>query len=364
MNPKAFIWLAGVTAIVLIAAAFSIQSQYGGAPRLQVETPVFPGLENKVNTISEIDIAHAEGKFTLKRIQGRWTAADRSGYPANLEKIQKTIFNVSQLRLREAKTKMPDRYVRLDLQDITVKKARSKMLTMKNDSGESLVHMIVGNRKFGLGGGADNEGVYFRKAGNKQAWLARGQLDISEDATEWLDRTLIDVDTQRVRRVTNTGPDGSVLTVAKATAKGADFKIHNPPKDAKFVTSLESKLADVGGALNDIDLKDVARDTDVTFLAAKTHKSVIETFDGLTVNVTLFKDGEKHWARFHATANPPAEIDKDVKQLKSAADVRKQADAFNARTKGWTYRLYEYKYAPLTTQIPDLLEKKDKKKSS
>ena len=45
-------------------------------------------------------------------------------------------------------------------------------------------------------------------------------------------------------------------------------------------------------------------------------------------------------------------------QLKSANDVKKEADAINARAGGWAYKLQTYKLETLRRKLEDLLEQK------
>jgi len=45
-------------------------------------------------------------------------------------------------------------------------------------------------------------------------------------------------------------------------------------------------------------------------------------------------------------------------KLKTAADVAKEAEALNARTAGWAYRLPAYKIDYMTRSLADLVEDK------
>ena len=80
--------------------------------------------------------------------------------------------------------------------------------------------MIVGKRRYDRLG-AGNDGVYLRKPGEAQSWLARGTLDPSGDPASWLDRQIIDISEKKIAKVTLTQPDGSKLVISRAAPERA-----------------------------------------------------------------------------------------------------------------------------------------------
>src|SRR5438477_171591 len=69
--------------------------------------------------------------------------------------------------------------------------------------------------------GAGNDGVYIRKPGDPQAWLARGSLEFSDQLSSWLDRRILDLPEKRIAKVTLTQPDGTRLVISRPTADAA-----------------------------------------------------------------------------------------------------------------------------------------------
>ena len=84
---------------------------------------------------------------------------------------------LADLRLLEAKTDQADRHARLEVEDITAKDAKSRQVTLAGADGKPLADLIVGKQNYtsdlnGL------RGVYVRKPGNAQAWLAQGSVEL------------------------------------------------------------------------------------------------------------------------------------------------------------------------------------------
>ena len=133
------------------------------------------------------------------------------------------------MTLVEPKTR-PELFARLDLDDPS--NGKSTLVTLEDSSGAEIAGLIVGKRRDDrLGGG--NDGVYVRKPGDPQPWLARGSLDLSDDASSWLDRRIVDIPDSRIAKVTLTQPDGTTLSSA-ATTPDAKFAVTVPPEDAKY----------------------------------------------------------------------------------------------------------------------------------
>ncbi|MDA0238516.1 MAG: hypothetical protein O3A84_00635, partial [Proteobacteria bacterium] len=67
MNPKFLVSFAAITAVLIIAAAWSLTSRYGDVGTGIGTDPVFPGLADKVNDISEIVVQTNAETLTIKQ---------------------------------------------------------------------------------------------------------------------------------------------------------------------------------------------------------------------------------------------------------------------------------------------------------
>ncbi|MGQ0664367.1 MAG: DUF4340 domain-containing protein [Pseudomonadota bacterium] len=354
MKAKILVALAGVTAVAAVAAI--AVSRDGGPVGPAAGERLFPELAARGEDIRMLSIARLEGAFTLVRGEQGWVMPEKSNYPASLDKVRKFLFEFAELRTMEAKTSVASNYAALEVEDLAGE-AKSVLVSLKDGDGKEVASLIVGKQRFGRGGGAAAEGVYVRKAGEAQAWLARGRLSVDRDSVRWLDRKLADISRDRVRRVEVLAADGARLTLERAKADVKDFAIRDLPEGRKPKSPYDVNA--VGGAFEALELEDVRPAAELEF-AAERPGAELTSFDGLKLRASLAdKDGET-WVRFGASFEAPAEPLKleDGGKLKPAEEVAKEVQDINARLGAWAYKLATWKLDAMRKKLADLLEEK------
>ncbi len=347
MNPRSFLGLAAATAVVTVAALISVAvRQSGSAPTVLEETLVFPGLSDKVGEVAQIHVRSEDGDLTIEKSGEGWTLLEKGGYPVRDDRVRTAVVGLSELLLAEPKTRIPELYARLQVEDVEAEGARSKVLALKDGAGATLAEVIVGRRKFSPSEIVKG-GVYIRLLGDRQSWLATGKFGVPGTAQLWLHTEVIDIPGDRVAQVSLVHPDGTTLTASKASPEDENFIIEDLPEDAFLIS--DAAPNELASALSAIHFADVAPETEVEFPADGLSKAEIQTFDGLLVSVEMTEKEGETWARFAAgEANPrPA----------SGADVSAEAEEINARVKGWAYQLRDYQATILKRRLDDFLEK-------
>ena len=365
MNKTGFLALTAVTAALIVGAVTF-------RPDATTVTPAegarfFPSLEPKtVNAVDRVVITAKGESFTLERKNDRWLAKEKGGYPAKFSKIKEVLFSLAQLKRFERKTSDKTRYHKLNLEEPTKKGASSKRLTAF--VGERMVaDVIVGksNAKELLFG---RSLVYIRVPGDKQAWLAVGDPKLSADVGDWMDRSLFDVKAERVKEVVQSDVNDVRIIVGRDKATDTDFKLRNKPEGSEIKGS--RFLQYIGEGLSNLLLEDVqpAADEDLENHAAG--RAVFRTFDGLVVTVMLAQTGnkneEKFWLTFDADVDEKALLKDRPKTsgpLKSAEDVRKEANAINDKTRGWAFQVSSTVTRFMRYNMDDLLESASKKEN-
>ncbi len=367
MKPRTLAILAIVT-LIFATAAIVVSSR---TPAYRSGTGgqlVFPDLAAHVNDAAKITVQTAEQKFSIVRTGKGWAVADKYGYPAKFDLVRQTLVGLAQLKTVEAKTAEPALYPRLEVEDISQKDAKGELLTLEDAKGEKLASVILGKRHYGRGADQAVE-LYVRKAGEAQSWLSTGTLERNDDLKPWLVRDVAALERDRVREVTVTPAGDKAYTLSKAKPGEGDFTLSDVPPDDKAKSAYE--LNSVAGALGLLLLDDVlpAKDLkpDAKLLTTLDYKS----FDGLTVELALYEQDGKKWAKLKASysAEPPpaapAEAAKSAAApptLKSAEEVKKEADAIDARGKDWLFGLAASDVVNLEKKLSDLVEPKDKTK--
>jgi hypothetical protein len=355
MKPGLLIALGVVALATVGGAAYIVTKQNAATQEAQLGQRLYPELAARAGDIQAIVIARKEGSFRIVRDGDRWLVPDKSKYPASPEAVRKLLVGLSELRAMEAKTRQDSIYPELEVENIDAPNAKSVQVSLQDGSGQNVLAVLIGKNRFGRGGTA-GDGVYIRKVGDAQAWLAQGRVSVDREVSAWLDRRIADVARDRVQAVTVKN-DKQVLTVQRAKADDKDFGIKNIPADRKAKSSYDTNA--VGGAFETLDLDDVRPAAEVNFSASSPTTEAV-TFDGLRLSASFAEKDGGTWVRFAAKAEPPAEPVKTEgdSKLKSADDVKKEAEAINAKVGGWAYKLPAYKVESMRRKMDDLLEQK------
>ena len=163
---------------------------------------MFAGLLDRLNDVQTIKVTGGGQTLTMTRTaDGKWQLAERGGYPADYKKARELALGLASLQLVEAKTAKADRLARLELGDPAKPDAKSHQVDLLDKDGKTLATAIVGKTKYGLYGGG-RSGVYVRRGGEDQAWLAAGELSVPSSPTDVVSRDIIDIPQDEIGRVT------------------------------------------------------------------------------------------------------------------------------------------------------------------
>jgi hypothetical protein len=335
MKSKGMIALLLVTGIAVLAAV--LLSAGGGTSETdpRIGQLVLPDVRQHAVEIARIGLVHGDAKTTLLKQSGAWVVEDKGNYPADVSKVTQAMQGLAELRYVEPKTRKPDLHARLEVEDVGGKEAKSTLVTVSDDKGHPLGEIIAGKRRIDqLGGGTD--GIYVRKPGDAQAWLARGTLDLATDAAGWLDRNIVDLPRDKVKEVVLTQPDGGTLDIAHDKPEDA-LALKGEPADTKLKS--DTVLVEPTTALASLTLSDVRPAAEMPFPADGVSRAELTSFDGLTIKVALIDKDGKSWAKLEASGTGEAE---------------KPAASLNAKLQNWVFAIPDYKAKSLRTKLADL----------
>ncbi len=336
MKTKGLIALLLATAAAVIAAVLVSIGGSGAAVEPQAGKVVLPDVGPRLGDVARMTLVHGESKTTLVRQGKVWVVEEKGGYPADGAKLRQALLGLAELRYVEAKTRKPEFYPRLEVEDPNQKDAKSTLVTVSDDKGDLLGEVIAGKRRIDeLGGGTD--GIYVRKPGDAQSWLARGTLDLAGETTLWLDRKVVDVPANKVKEAVLTQPDGSKLDITRDKPEDK-FALKGAPADTKLKS--DTVLVEPATALEDLELADVRPAGDMPFPAEGLAHAEVTTYDGLTIKAALLEKDGKTWARFEASGS---------------GEAQKQASELNAKLSRWVYALEPGKAKALTTKLADVV---------
>jgi hypothetical protein len=336
MQQKPLMALLAVTVVALALAAFAVLGNGGPFADPLVGTTVLPEIAPNLAAIARVSLVRGDVQTTLTRHGDDWVVAERGNYPADAQKLRGLLLGLAELTYVEPKTRQPQSYPRLEVEDAGAKDAKSTLITISDAKNSLLGELIAGKRRIDQLGGGD-DGVYLRKPGNAQSWLARGTLDVSGDTATWLDRKLFDLPAAGVKEVVLTAPDGSRLTIARDKPEDK-FRLVELPKDKKLKG--DDALAGPTGVLANFNLSDVKPAASVNFPSDGVSHARFVMFNGLTVTIDLYDQDKISWARIAASGS---------------GEAAATGQALNARLSPWVFALSQYQADLLKTRLAALL---------
>jgi hypothetical protein len=341
MKPKTFLALAAITAASIAAAGYALVREIGTtAPAAGVGEPVLSDLPARANDAETITIKSAERTISLRRADDRWVLTDKDDYPVKLDKVRELIGGLAALERLEPKTDQPDRYARLELEDVEAKDAKSRLVTVAGADGKPLAALIVGKTNYRMGPNSRG-GVYVRVPGEPRAWLAEGSVDLPRQGLDLVEKTVIDVAADDLKRVVYTPAEGAAIGIAKGDKTQAEFALTPLAEGQSADADAVRRFAGGFGALSFEDVRaDKAADAKPAGVTEAT------TFDGLAVRAEFVDLDGATWFRLTASAPEGSE---------AAAKAKTIADG----AKGWLYKLPAYKTSALRPKLEDLLKKPD-----
>ncbi len=307
------------------------------APHYTPET-FFPGLSVKMRHVARIHIvSEAKGAFDITFIPDKgWVLPAMQNYPADFKQVRTLLVGLAGLETIRPETARADWLHYLDLGD-PAKGGKGVAISLLDEKGQTIAALIAGKAR-DLGEPNEDEGLFVRRPGSNQSWLARSVFEPKPDPNDWLNKTLLSVDRSRIEEADITPASGPAYVVRRTKPSEPDFELVNMPKNRQF--TYPDAPDDVAAAIDGFSFDKVAHASQFDF--AKAAQVVTKTFDGLEITVAVIQKGSDYWATVSASA------DRD--------SAKKEAGGIDARAAGWAYRIPAYKGAQFMTTLDSLLK--------
>lgn len=394
MTKTRFIVFSLITA-VLIGVAWMVSHKRVPQTELS-KSALFPGLVEHINDTSRIEIRTQDKGTTLVKRDDKWVLEERHGYPALFTRVQDLAFALTELDIIEPKTKDKTRYAQLGVEDIDAKGADSTSITLKDKQGQTLASLIVGKERIAKGGNVRSR--YVRPVGGEQAFLVEGNLDVSAEAADWIEKNLVDIPSERIQRVTIAHPGGETVLLSRKSAKEPNFNLVGIKPGHKLRSQVT--LNSIASSLQSLSFQDVGSQKALKW-PEKEIVTTFHTFDGLVAKATSAKVGDKSYTRFAFSfdpslvptkdkgkalenkaekpgVNPAASVEgknektpnaEQPKKEKTAsekeADIKQEIEKLNQAVSDWAYQFPDVQLEKMISTLDKLVapEEKDKKKS-
>jgi len=332
--------LAGATVIAVLLALAALWQQASVGLSIYAPQQFFPGLARHVRDAAKIHVvSKSGGAFDIAFMPEKgWVVPSRADFPASFDLVRRTLVGLAALQTIEPKTARADwlHYIGLE----GPPKGDGIEITVRDDKNQVLAALITGKSE-DIGDASGATGLFVRRPGESQSWLTRSVLDPRAALSDWLEKTVMDVDRARVQEVDVEPAGSTAFSVRRELPSEPDFTLSPIPSGK---TVYDSAAPDgVASAIAGFGFDDVrpAREFDFSD-AATAARTVTKTFDGLKISASVKRQGAEYWAIVSADALKP--------------EARAEATAINAHASGWAYKLPAYKGQLFMTTLDSLLK--------
>jgi hypothetical protein len=256
-------------------------------------------------------------------------------YAADSGKVRKLLLDLSALNIVEEKTRNPENYPALGVEDTTSSKATG-----------TLVEAVTPARTFSLivGKPSGAKSGYVRVANTPQSLLAAPSITVDAEPKRWLDTKLFDVTQDRIKEIAVKPADGPGYTASRANKDQPDFSVAEVPKGREL--SSPAAADPIAGSLASVSLDDVQKAPAAPAAGAApapVSHSTFRTFDGLEIDVAGRKDGNLYWVTYTPRS--------------TTKETEAEAQNLDSKLKGWEFEVPGYKYDGMFRPLEDLLKK-------
>jgi hypothetical protein len=262
--------------------------------------------------VARIEVKSKDQKTTVRKDGERWVIDDRGGYPALFDKVKATVVAVADLEVLEPKTTNKELYPRLGVEGIDAEPSSSVLVSLADGQSKPLAALLVGKPRSG-----GPLGTYVRRPDEPQAWLVRGQVEVSADPVEWMERDLLNIAPERIREITIEKAGDKPVRVFKKEPKDKDFVLADLPKGAKLKSQLT--LNGLANALEQLRLDDVKKRAGFELPKERT-VTTLRGFDGLVAVVQSAVIDDKTHAVFEFSHDAAAAVELEKTPLPPAPD--------------------------------------------
>ena len=298
---------------------------------------LFPSLLTVVDEINQIQIQLNNEQLILKKLKGSWVLNTADNYPANIPIIKKFLLQLTGIKIIKTKTSKETEYRALGVNSLEQEGYDRYQITIYKNQNEVIQSFLI-KKDF-----HENNRTFMRKINQKEVYETEGQLELTMDKINWLDANIINVSSNKIKRVTVDTPEEK-FTLARREGSLIHFKIDGLDKNLEEKSQIStSTLAAFMESLRFNDVKEKSLLKNAQQLSRfrfdlKTKNQSIEVIDYQT-KLGIFTE-------FNLVGGPPS----------------KDSNFVNPELiKQFVFKLPQYKRRLLNRRLSDLTKKKTNK---
>ncbi len=339
INAKMLGILVVASAVALAGVFYSQRSQQRTAAGVVTH---FPELMDQANQVAKVEIEAGAAAITLVKRESQWTVEQKGDYPASSSKVRSLILGLAELKRIEPKTNNPELYAKLGLAD-NDPQSKSMLIRLEDQNESEILAVLIGKQKPARVGG-NRDQYYVRAPADPQVWLTEGKLPSGRAPAAWIDSRVLRSGGDNIQSVEIVHADGEHLKIRRKDKTENDFALMELAAGEEVESNYP--INNIPRTLTSLTADDVIP-VDKVQLGAEPIRVLVDTFDGVRINIALFKQDGKIYARLTA-ANT---TNKD-----SSASETDGLSVLKARWRDWVYVIPEHQYDAVTIKKADLVK--------
>lgn len=309
MAKKYFQILIGVIVLLVAALLLFDRAEEGAVTR---ESKLLLAGVNS-DQIAKVVIEQGKSKVELAQSGDSWGVIQRSGYPADINKLRSLLLKLVDLSVSQKVTANESNFERLGVRDDSFQKDTAKgpaKVTLLDSSSKELAIVLLGEKKKRNSkkdeGLDESTGQFVRKAGNNEVYLLAEPIEVTASPESMIVTDLLSIASAKVKRVLQQKLNGAskekqfeMLSVKEADGK-LRFDLDLEPNQKQEIQ--KTVVDSIASGLENVRIQDVAK------ISSENEKifdqiTTYELSTGAVYQVeTAAKDG-KAFARYSVSFN-------------------------------------------------------------
>jgi len=204
MTKKYFQILMGLIVLLIVALIVFDRAEENSVTR---ESKVLLSGVNS-DQISKVLIEQGKAKVEIEQSGDGWGVTERSGYPADINKLRSLLLKLVDLNVSQKVTSNPANFERLGVSDNSHQKESGKgpgKISLLDSSSKELAVVLLGERKKKSAkkeeGLEESVGQFVRKAGSNDVYLLAEPIEITSSPETMIATDLLSIPSAKVKRV-------------------------------------------------------------------------------------------------------------------------------------------------------------------
>lgn len=331
-----------------------------------------------VNAAAAVRVVNGTNELNLAKKDGRWTVAERDGYPANFSTISEFVRDLGELKTAQAVEAGESQLGRLELKAPDSDTGAATLVELRKEDGSALASLLLGKKHLrkpaspspmgGDEGWPDGRYVMVPGEIGTLSLVSETFSNIEPEPDQWLNKDFFKV--QKSRRVSVTWPEATnSWTLSRETETGTMTLEDLQPEE----TLDTSKAGSVASALGYPSFNDVSKgDAAVEALFTNSVTVAIETFEDFsyTLQAAQADSGDDYYVKVSVAASYPKErtpgedeaeedketLDKEFVEKKEKLDEKLKLEQ---GLDGWTYRVSKWTLDTVLKKRSELLKEEE-----